>query len=220
MSSKLVRTIQRKFFPSEFDKELTKWFGADGDFNKRLDYDLSENSFAIDLGGYKGQFASDLFAKYLCGVWVFEPIAEYFEVIEKRFEKNPRIQSFKFALGNEDKEEVFYLDNDGTSIHNKSSKDSSHSQTVIFRNIEAFFSEHSIDVIDLIKINIEGGEYDLLDYLIEKNLIAKFANIQVQFHKFVPGSEERMHAIQLKLKETHELKWQYRFVWESWAKKQ
>jgi len=49
-------------------------------------------------------------------------------------------------------------------------------------------------------------------------MIKQFKNIQVQFHSFFPNAEERMLTIQSKLKETHRLEWQYRFVWESWAK--
>lgn len=217
MLPKTLRKLKRRLFPSDFDRELVKWFSADGDGTKRLDYDLNENSLVIDLGGYKGQFASDLFSKYLCKVMVFEPIAEFFESMQQRFAKNPKIQPFMVALGEKDKEEFFYLDNDGTSINNKSNKSESFKRKVIFRDIEAFFKENAIESVDLIKINIEGGEYDLLEYLLEKNMITKFKNIQVQFHKYIPNSEAMMTAIQTKLAATHHLKWQYRFVWENWT---
>ncbi len=219
MLKKLSRSIQRKFFPSDFDNQLTKWFSDDGDYNKRLSYELSEESFVVDLGGYKGQFASDLFSKYQPRIWIFEPIPEYYEILINRFENNSKIQSFNIALGNNNKDELFYLDNDGTSIHNKSNNKNAHQQKVEFRDIKNFFNEHSIETVDLMKVNIEGGEYDLLDYMIEQNIIENIKNIQIQFHTFVPEAEKRMALIQEKLALTHELKWQYKFVWESWSKK-
>ena len=39
--------------------------------------------------------------------------------------------------------------------------------------------------IDLLKINIEGGEYEVLENLIENDLIKNIDNIQIQFHDFV-----------------------------------
>jgi hypothetical protein len=69
------------------------------------------------------------------------------------------------------------------------------------------------------KVNIEGGEYDLLDHLIESGLIQRVRWLQVQFHDFVPNAAERMRAIQDRLRATHEPEWQHEFVWESWRRK-
>ena len=82
-----------------------------------------------------------------------------------------------------------------------------------------FFAVHQIDLIDLMKINIEGGEYDLLDHLITSNLVSRIKNIQVQFHDFIPDANSRMKNIQNELAKTHELTYQYKFVWENWRLK-
>ena len=66
------------------------------------------------------------------------------------------------------------------------------------------------------KVNIEGGEYDLLEGLIENGLTARIRNIQVQFHDFVPNAYERMKNIQLSLSKTHKITYQFEFVWENW----
>ncbi|MEM7512644.1 MAG: FkbM family methyltransferase, partial [Bacteroidota bacterium] len=72
--------------------------------------------------------------------------------------------------------------------------------------------------IDLIKINIEGGEFELLEAIIDAGWVDKIDNIQVQFHDFVPNARERMMEIQKKLSFTHELTYQYDFVWENWKR--
>jgi hypothetical protein len=66
------------------------------------------------------------------------------------------------------------------------------------------------------KINIEGGEYDLLDHLIETGWIRRIRDVQIQFHDFVSGATQRMHHIQAALKNTHHTTYQYPFVWENW----
>ena len=70
------------------------------------------------------------------------------------------------------------------------------------------------------KINIEGGEYDLLEHFLESGFIKNINNIQIQFHDFIPNAEERMKKIQYELEKTHSLTYQYPFVWENWQRKQ
>ena len=83
-----------------------------------------------------------------------------------------------------------------------------------------FLQAHEIRAVDLAKINIEGAEYDLLDDLLDSGCITVFRNLQVQFHDFVvENAAARMHAIQQRLAATHELTWQYPFVWENWRLK-
>ena len=40
---------------------VAPWLADNGDKTYRLDYNLNENSVVFDLGGYEGQWASDIF---------------------------------------------------------------------------------------------------------------------------------------------------------------
>jgi len=51
-------------------------------------------------------------------------------------------------------------------------------------------------------------------------VIAKVRFVQVQFHDFVPDSEARMDRIKEQLEATHRLDYFYKFVWESWTRKE
>lgn len=75
--------------------------------------------------------------------------------------------------------------------------------------------------IAVLKMNIEGGEYTLLQYIIGKGLHVFIRNLQVQFH-LIDGQpcEELYNIIADSLKETHELTWRYPFVWENWKRKE
>lgn len=208
--------IKRKIFSSEIEKTVMRWYEADGENTLRIDYDnLNENSIVIDLGGYKGEWASNIYSKYLCNVFVFEPASRFYQQIKKRFERNPKIKLYPFGLGSQDKEEKIYLNAESTSIHKKKGTP----ENISIKNFATFLKQNDIKKIDLIKINIEGSEYDLLEFLIENNLIEQIENIQVQFHNFVENAEARMKKIQNNLAKTHTLTYQYNFVWENWKLK-
>jgi hypothetical protein len=73
--------------------------------------------------------------------------------------------------------------------------------------------------IALLKCNIEGGEYELLNYIIDNGLINRIDNIQVQFH-YIEGQDcEKMYEeLATKLSKTHSLTWRTAFVWENWKR--
>ena len=59
----------------------------------------------------------------------------------------------------------------------------------------------------------------MLECLLDNDLIGSIDNLQIQFHDFVPDAEKRMNAIKARLGLTHELTYEYIFVWENWKKK-
>jgi len=189
------------------------WLKIRGDENLRLDYDLNENSVVFDLGGYEGEWSNDIFSKYGCYVHVFEPVREYSEAISKRFEGSKKIFVYNFGLSDRDKVEIISVDDNSSSIYKTSG---SKFENIVLKNVVTFIEKNNLRAVDLIKINIEGGEYDLLEFLVNDPIIKNITNIQVQFHEFVPKARERMVNIQKKLAETHELTYHYPFVWENW----
>jgi FkbM family methyltransferase len=195
-------------------EQSKKWFNDCGDEQLRLKYPLCINSIVFDLGGYKGQWASDIFAKYCCTVHVFEPVSEFAGNIIERFGQNPYIIVHQFGLSDRDQTVQIHFD------HNRSSMYTSGTEVREAKLISAkkFIDAEGIKHVDLMKINIEGGEYDLLDHLIDTGLVKQIANIQVQFHDHVPNAERRMQKIQQALQKTHYLTYQYPFVWENWKR--
>lgn len=190
------------------------WFRDHGNETLRLDYDgLNQDSLVLDLGGYRGQWASDIFAKYLSNIHVFEPIPVYADLIERRFKKNDKIHVHRFGLSNRSAVIPITVKEDASS-HIRAAR----GLPVQVIDIVDCLKELEIEEVDLIKINIEGAEYDLLDRLLEANLIRRFKNIQIQFHDFVNNASERMRAIQEHLAKTHSLTYQYRFVFENWKR--
>jgi FkbM family methyltransferase len=203
------------FLCSAQKRRVIPWFKARGDETLRLNYNLDENSIVFDLGGFEGKWASDIFNKYACRIFVFEPVPEYFYQIRKRFQKNQKVSVFNFGLDKENRTAKLSLLGNGTSMFKRGARQ------IDVKLVKAadFMDEQGIDRIDLMKINIEGGEYDLLDHLISGRLSPKISNIQAQFHDFVPNARARMKKIQEELSKTHYLTYQYEFVWENWRRK-
>ncbi|MCL4404046.1 FkbM family methyltransferase [Patescibacteria group bacterium] len=210
-AKRVGRSIEKKFA----DKNIVAWFDNPDRERLRLDYALDKNSLVLDVGGYKGQWASDIFAMYLCRVYVFEPVKKFADDIKVRFKNNDHITTFAIGLGGKTRQDCIHLRDDGSSVFGAGSSE----ETVQITDIAQFMDDQVIRTVDLMKINIEGGEYELLERLIETGLVQSIKNLQVQFHRFVPDAESRMTNIQQKLGKTHRLTYQYRFVWENWQLK-
>jgi FkbM family methyltransferase len=203
-------------YRSPVERRVEPWFRQRGDKTFRVEYDLDQDSVVLDLGGYEGQWASDIFARYCCRVHVFEPVPEYAAAIRKRFAKNPKVRVHAVCLAAHDGTGEIVLSQDGSSLFRAGAR----GVPVALVEATAFLARHGINGISLMKINIEGGEYDLLEHLIATGTVGAIRDIQVQFHDFVPHAEERMRAIQQKLAETHALTYQFPFVWENWRRKE
>ncbi len=209
-----IRT-SKKLCHSPQRQRVSHWFEDQGDKTLRLNYDLDANSLVFDLGGYEGQWVSDIFSMYCCTIHVFEPVIEFADKIEKRFARNDKIFIHRFGLSSENRIVQISVNGTSSSIY-KQGNDVRDASLV---RAADFIQENHIKQIDLMKINIEGGEYDLLEHLIECGILKNIQNIQVQFHNFVPNAEERMIQIQKRLESTHFLTYQYPFVWENWRRK-
>ena len=207
--------VGKRISPVLMEQRVVPWFQDKGDSTHRLQYDLNASSIVLDLGGYEGQWASDIYSRYCCTVHVFEPVQAYAENIQRRFAGNAHIQVYPFGLGATNTEIQIGLSNDGSSVFQKTAQ----TETGQLVEAKAFFDRNGIGEIDLMKINIEGGEYEFLEYLLDTGLAVKIKNVQVQFHDFVPNAETRMKSIQERLSQTHSLTYQYEFVWENWRVK-
>jgi FkbM family methyltransferase len=191
-----------------------QWQEARGDKTLRLDYELGCHSLVLDVGGYEGQWASDIFARYLCRIHVFEPVPDFADAIQRRFAANSAIKLHRAALGAVAGEAEISVSGDGSSLYLPADNE----VPVRVTTLEEIIASEDIDDIALMKINIEGAEYDLLDHLIATGLIRRIANLQVQFHDFIPDAESRRQDIQSRLGESHKLVYEYPFVWEGWER--
>ncbi|MBA3664199.1 MAG: FkbM family methyltransferase [Bacteroidetes bacterium] len=217
--SRKAKNIEKQYLPlSEINKE--KWFADNREKELRYEYDLDERSVVIDVGGYEGDFASEMYSRYKSTVYVFEPVKRYVDYLTRRFRKNNSIVIIPKGLGAKNEELTINVMEEASSynrtqsIHKKGTE-----ERILIIDADSFFKENKIIFIDLIKINIEGAEYDLMDRIIELGYLTKCKNIQIQFHDFYPDFQNRYNRIKTELEKTHLLTYSYPFVWENWQLK-
>ena len=116
-------------------------------------------------------------------------------------------------MGGTSQEAVIGISEDSSSLF----RDFGNREQVEIVDIATWIRSNSIKRIDLMKVNIEGGEYDLLERLIQTDLIRIITNLQVQFHEISSDSRARMERIQDRLRKTHSPTYQYTFIWENWV---
>lgn len=211
----LIKNQWKRVFPSQQAKIFSRW-KKDGGEKRRYEYHLSEDSCVVDVGGYKGEWAFEIWKKYRPTIHIFEPVKEYAHGIESLFSPlENKVHVYAIGLSDKDKTlDISILENESSLFRNSGGQ----TQKATFAKASDFLHKQRIEHVDVMKINIEGGEYDLLEELIESGYIKNIKNIQVQFHNFVPHAREKMENIQMLLSKTHHLTFQYRFVWENWER--
>ena len=213
------RQLGKRFSPLSAERRqvINAWQNQHGEQKLRYEYDLPMQPVIFDLGGYEGDWTSEIAARYQAKVELFEPHPEYAKHIAQRFKSNANINIHTFGLGV--RNEKLDLGIDGESSSTFKISNNTNTVKVDLKDVKDFMNEGDFHRVDLMKINIEGGEYELLEYLIEENLITRFGEIQIQFHHFVPNATTRMKNIQKALEKTHELTYQFEFLWENWKLK-
>jgi FkbM family methyltransferase len=187
-----------------------------------LDYPLNEDSVVLDLGGYHGDFANNIYSKFNCNVYVFEPYAPFYNMINERFKDNEKIRVFDYGISNQTSDVEFFYSNDGSSLANVKKYSESDNKDISIVKIKSFhevYKELNLDVIDLLKINVEGAEYEIIENIFDNGYTKKIKNFQIQFHPEPPGSEESLERIREEFSKTHKQDWNYQWVWENWSLK-
>jgi len=170
----------------------------------------------LDIGGYVGDWAETMTARYAVTVHTFEPHPRFASMIRDRFADRTDVIPHDFAIGSTNAELILSDDENASSAFVTDGP----TATGHVRDVVSVFEELALGQIAAAKMNIEGGEYDLLPALIDAGLIAKFDRLTVQFHKFSEGDRTRRDDIRKALAQTHHCVWCYPFIWEEWHLKE
>jgi FkbM family methyltransferase len=187
---------------------------ARGDLTLRQDYPLNSESVVLDVGGYHGDWAEKIATKFDSKVYIFEAAPLFADQIRKRLCSNHKVNVYSYGLADADGQEKLFLDADSSSRF----RGTAH-VNVSFRDVDIALSEIGLKQIDLIKINIEGGEFPLLRRMLETGWVDRCRYLQIQFHEFVSDARSQRMWLRERLSETHDEMWNYEFVWESWKRK-
>lgn len=187
------------------------------DEDLRYNYSLNQDSIVFDLGGYHGLFSKQIYNRYKCNIHTFEPIDYLYEICHQELKDLDKVKLYRKVLGDKNDTVNFYVAGDASSIYmawGQVKNENSYAEMV---PIDSYMADENIHEVDLLKMNIEGAEYYLLEYMIYKGILTKFKNIQIQFHEnSVDNWRERYNKITDALSLTHFLTYKFEFKFENW----
>lgn len=191
----------------------SKWVIDNGDERLLTKYPLNSKSVVIDVGGYTGYFSNKIVELYNPHLIIFEPVKKFYEILKNKYANNKNVKIYNYGLSDKNSQQKIFLSKDGTSLIKKSSR----SEKIKLVDVTEHITK--IKNIDLMSLNIEGEEYKLLNRLIETRILKNIRFLQVQFHDFVPGAKYKRTNILKSILKTHNIRYSYPFVWESFEKK-
>ncbi len=179
------------------------------------DVDIDEHGVALDLGAYVGGWSKRMAERYGCTIYAFEPSPGPAAKAAADLEAFPKVTVLPFALGAADHTAQLARDGPGSSLFG--GKGQYGHVEVHVRDIVEVLDELGIERVDVLKVNIEGAEYDLLDRLAEARWFPRVRTLSVQFHEWHPNAHGRRRRLRRTLHATHDNVWTYPWVWELWT---
>lgn len=188
----------------KLDEDQKRIWTENGLERLRYEYDLDKNSVVYDIGACEGTFLKEIYKRFNCNIVAYEPVKKHYDNIIELFSN--KIKIFSYAVGSSDR--TVLIDKD--------------SETLTATQTNELYEIKYVDInkiikseIDLMKINIEGGEYELLR-AIKPSKLKIINNLQIQFHIIDNNSTNERLKIHEKLRKTHKLTYEYPFCWENW----
>ncbi|HJH55547.1 MAG TPA: FkbM family methyltransferase, partial [Brachyspira hyodysenteriae] len=173
--------------------------------------DINENDICIDCGTNMGLFTRLVdVQKGIC--YSFEPNTSLYNHLSKRYKDSKKIYIYNNAVSNKNEKVKFFTS--GDNYVNDQAFTMSYEMTDNYIEVDSIkfsdFIKNDIltkhDFIYLIKIDIEGEEFNVLEDLINENIYKKVGYIFVETHeRFFENGEERLNKIK-KLIEDNNIK--------------
>lgn len=167
-----------------------------------------------------GESASEWLSRNpsLVRLCVFEPVPGFAEAIREKV-ADQRLCLHSAGIAQKAEQRWFKLQGDASfslgvgrkSIGNQAVR-------VAFDSVDDLVN-HLPSGADFVEINIEGGEYELLDVLSQSGFLGRISTVLFQFHRVGSTTKNRVRSTRAELSKTHFLSWQYPMVWECWRMK-
>lgn len=192
------------------------WQHAKGDDTLALDWDIDSTSVVWEIGGFEGRWAAQMAEKFNPHIFIWEPQNWAYHKLRDRFSSNEKVTIAPVGLWTYDASLTLQeFETDGASVVRQDGRVQAVCQ---FRDI--FTTLQEIQTVDVCLMNIEGGEYVLLPYLIGLDQMRRFRYFWCQFHHgLVEHAEEKTKLIYRGLERTHTVLWDYYPTAVAWERK-
>lgn len=194
--------------------DAARWFL----FNReKLKYEMNfkSNGLILDIGSYLGEYTKKLIDRNPgMTFWLYEPIPEYYHACLIRFKDSKNVSVNQKAVSADGRNIQMQIDG-LRSRQEFNTKDEAPTYASI--SIQEIFD--SVSEIELLKLNIEGMEYECLDQLILSNSLIKASYLLIQFHNFDSEAEKKRDLVVNAIEEDFSNVFTYKWMWELWIRK-
>lgn len=154
--------------------------------------EVNENSICIDCGANVG-IITEQFANRGATVYSFEPYKPCYDVLVEKFKNNPKVHIFNkgvmdknttmklYKFEYQQYDDLFFSQGASMYKSNMEVDPDSYDEVEVINLIEFIKSLNTR--IDILKMDIEGAEFDILELLIKENLYNKINHILVETHE-------------------------------------
>ena len=140
---------------------------------------LNQDSVVVEVGGYTGRWSLQIADRYKSNMIIFEPQVWCCVVMEEVFEEY-KAKIYPFGLAMKDSEEqVTEFGTDGCTVVPRSYI-TGLTRALVFKEIHGVFYSEGLKHIDMMMINIEGGEFTLIPHMLKVGILPEI--LMVQFH--------------------------------------
>lgn len=185
-----------KYYQGKFDANNYQWYEMFNNFVHEdigCDYErfgcvINEGDVVLDLGANIGVFAHRAETRGASKVICFEPLSPTFDCLSKNI--GPKTIAYKNAVGGKNDFVTFNIHTNFNHIGGGSANSQDlqmmgrtivHSEQVIMVNINQIFEGLNCK-IDFMKMDIEGGEVDVLNSIKDEHLLS-LRCLSTEFHK-------------------------------------
>lgn len=146
-------------------------------------FDLENLHTVIDIGANVGIFTNYMTGKNAKVVHAIEPTGRAFTELKKQFYYYNSIHSHKIGIGAKNEKLTIYTNNDNSTISNFNYKTSDNctEEVVDVLTLSSFYTTQNLSSVDLIKIDIEGMEYELIESLSTPDLL-RCSRYLIEYH--------------------------------------
>jgi len=165
---------------------------------KEREYKISEAAIAqakhpiLDVGAHVGLFS--LYARLLnpnVEILAIEPEEKNFKILKENIKQNKlnRIKAFNVALGGRTEKKSLFISLDSHNHRLESAPESNQkeealsSQPVQVFSFRDFLDQEKINFISLLKMDIEGGEYDVFSAFMPADF-ARVGAVVMEYHNY------------------------------------
>jgi len=180
--------------------------------------DLDSDSVILDVGAFRGEVAQTFVDLYGARVHSFEPEPSLVDLLRERAAAEPRIVVHPFGLGRADARLTMQIDGPASTVFGDDGREDVVGRTQVeIRDAAEVFDELGLDRIDFMKVNIEGGEFDLIERLHETGWLPRIRYVLVQFHEWHDDAYRRRWRARRQLRKSHDEIWNYPWIYELWC---